>query len=352
MANYKGYKHLTLDKRYKIEALHTAGHTPGEIAKAIGCCRATIYNELKRATYIHHSGDFWKEEVRYAPERAEEEYRKHLKEKGRGLKIKKDMKLAERIEEIIIDKKYSPAAALMLIKQSGESFDVEIKSVTTIYNYIKRGDVFDNLQMQDCPYRKKAKTRKSIKRAKRATKGRSIEDRPKEIDTREEFGHWEMDTVKGRKKNKKTLLVLTERKTRHEIMEPLKSNTTEETRKALNRIEKQFKSDFFKIFKTITVDNGVEFSDCDSMKKALYRVGKRTDIYYCHPYCSSERGSNENQNRLIRRHLPKGADFDKVVNKNLVKEVEDWINNYPRAMFDGKSSEMMFIEEYQKLKAG
>ena len=102
--------------------------------------------------------------------------------------------------------------------------------------------------MEDCPYRKPQEKEKAGKESQRRAKaGTSIEQRP-DIEDREEFGHWEMDTVKGNKSNRKTLLVLTERKTRQEIIEVMKSNTTKETVRALNRIEKNFGSSFFKIF--------------------------------------------------------------------------------------------------------
>lgn len=55
--------------------------------------------------------------------------------------------------------------------------------------------------------------------------------------------------------------------------------------------------------KTITVDNGTEFADCEGIEKKNKKGKKRTEVYYCHPYCSAERGSNENQNRMIRSHL-------------------------------------------------
>lgn len=343
----KGYSHLTANSRFMIEKMLLKGFKIVEIADTVGCSRATIYNELKRATYVHHSGDFWKEEVRYAPERAHQRYRENLKNKGRPLKICSDPKLKEYIEEKIVGDGYSPEATLFKIKAEEKQFKVEIRSVNTLYSYIKRG-VFENITMEDCPYRKPQKKKKRVRIAKKAKAGTSIEQRP-DIEDCEEFGHWEMDTVKGNKSNRKTLLVLTERKTRQEIIEVMKSNTTKETVRALNRIEKNFGSSFFKIFHTITVDNGVEFSDYEGMEKALYRVGKRTEIYYCHPYRSSERGSNENQNKLVRRHFPKGSDFDKTVNKKKAKEVEAWINNYPRKIFDGKTAGEMFEAELLKL---
>lgn len=110
-----------------------------------------------------------------------------------------------------------------------------------------------------------------------------------------------MDTVVGlRGKSKKSLLVLTERKTRKEIIMELKRNTAAEVVKSLNKLERKWGKMFYKVFKTITVDNGSEFADFEGMEKAARRKGSRVKLYYCHPYSSCERGSNENQNRMIR----------------------------------------------------
>ena len=83
---------------------------------------------------------------------------------------------------------------------------------------------------------------------------------------------------------------------------------------------------FSKVFRTITVDNGMEFSDFLGMEKSALRKRKaRTKVYYCHAHRSCERGSNENANKLIRRHLPKGTDLSKVTQKQ-VAEIEEWID--------------------------
>lgn len=339
-------KHLTLNERYIIERMVNKGYRKREIADAVGCCVATVYNELKRTTYMHTID--YRDVPRYAPETAHENYRAMLKLKGRKPKLAVDTKQKEVIQQIILMKRYSPAAALTYIKQN--DMDSEfllplIKSVNTIYSAIERG-IFENLQLKQLPSggRYKAKKKKKVMPTKSASKGTSIERRPDEVITRCEFGNWEMDTVKGKSTSKKCLLVLTERKTRYEIIEVLKSCTTVEVIRALNRIEKRYGSSFFGIFRTITVDNGTEFSDYEGMEKALYRVGKRTEVYFCHPHAPHERGTNEVQNKLIRRFFPKGSDFDAIVNRNDVKITEKWMNEMPRKLFGGKSAADMFSE--------
>ena len=142
---------------------------------------------------------------------------------------------------------------------------------------------------------------------------------------------------------KKALLVLTERKTRQEIIERMPDRTEESTIKALDRIDRRFGALFRKVFKTITVDNGGEFSNVERLEQSAIRKGKRTRFYYCHPYSSFERGSNENQNRMIRRRYPKGTDFGKV-STAAIKNLEQWINNYPREILGWKTSAMCFRE--------
>ena len=75
----------------------------------------------------------------------------------------------------------------------------------------------------------------------------------------------------------------------------------------------------------------------------LLNKSERTKIYYAHPYCSGERGSKENNNRMIRRWIPKWTIIDEI-SKEYIQKIEDWINNYPRAMFDYKSTNMILLE--------
>jgi len=104
----------------------------------------------------------------------------------------------------------------------------------------------------------------------------------------------------------------------------VKSKTQEEVKKALRKAYKRVGGNFTQVFKTITADNGGEFLDFESVKKAT----KCVEVYYVHPYSSWERGSNENGNRMLRRFVPKGTDITNVTQKQLQK-YEDWVNNYP-----------------------
>ncbi len=342
------FRQLTRADRLKIEALKKAGHDNKEVAAQIGVHISTIYRELKRGRYTHTNTDLTEEE-RYSPDIAEDRYRQNLKNKGPDLKIGNDYKLAKYIEEKIADEGYSPGAVLGEIKSKGLNFKT-IFTKPTLYSYIDKG-IFLRVTNKELPVKGiRRRKNKRIKRQARANAGLSIEKRPKEIDTREEFGHWEMDTVNGKKgESKHSLLVMTERKTRKERIYLLYGYTSEQVCSRLDQLERKWGKNFSKVFKTITVDNGHEFADNLGMQKSINKNRKkRTDIFYCHPYCSFERGSNENQNRLVRRKIPKGTNFDDRTEEE-VKSIEDWINYYPREIFGWKTAEELFDEEIKKL---
>ena len=174
---------------------------------------------------------------------------------------------------------------------------------------------------------------------------KSIDYRPEEANTREVYGHWEGDLVIGTKKRGSVLFTLTERKTREEIIVKIAGKKAEYVAQALDMIEKKYKKIFYEKFKKITFDNGGEFRNWKSLEKSYDKRRKkpRIQVYYAHPYCSGERGSNENANRLIRRFIPKGIDITQI-SEEFIQYIENWINNYPRAMFKYKSTNEILSE--------
>ena len=352
MANKKGSHQLTRADRIKIEALLKEGLSKAKIAKHLGVHRSTIYNELKRGEYEHRNSD-WTTEIRYSPDIAQEKAEENLKVRGTQLKIGNDIAYANYIEDKIVNEDYSPAAVLGELKAQGREgeFNTTV-CVATLYSYIDKG-VFLKLTNKDLPVKKNKKRgyKKVRKQQARAAAGDSIEKRPDEIDQREEFGHWEMDSVIGKKGvSKNTLLVLTERKTRDEIIFKLPDHTDEAVVAALDRLERRYGVDMFKqIFKTITVDNGSEFADVNGLERSILEEGeKRTHLYYCHPYSSWERGTNEVTNKMVRRKVPKGTNFDDKTDEE-IEEIENWINGYPRRIHGYRSAGELFTEELEKL---
>lgn len=340
-------KHMTRNDRIKMEALLNAGHSKEEIAEQLHFHRSTIYREYNKGKYIHRNSDYTEEE-RYSSDLGQKAHDYAQEGKGRALKIGNDRELAEYIEDKIVNDRFSPEAALADVERSGIEFKTTI-SLRTLYRYIDNG-IFLKLTNNDLPIKsKKKKHNKKVQVQKRASAGESIENRPEEAKDREIFGHWEMDTVKGKRGvTKSCILVLTERKTRDEIIIKMKDQGAASVVEALDRLERKYGDMFYKIFRSITVDNGVEFADYEGLERSVLKEGKRTFVFYCHPYSSWERGTNENNNRLIRRHIPKGVDFEDTTDAEIAY-IEEWINNYPRGIFDYKTSAELFEEEIKKL---
>lgn len=337
------YKTITWENRLKIEALYNAGISAIDIAKQLGFHHSTIYRELERGRTIRRNYD-WTESEIYSPDLAQQKADKNKKNKGRQLKIGNDYKFVDYVEDKIINEKHSPAAVLADIKKEDKKFDTDV-CLTTLYNYIKSG-VFLHVTMAECPYRKEKKKVKKKRVQKKLSAGTSIEERPKYIEERNEAGHWEMDTVVGGQgKSKKSFLVLSERKTRFEIVEIMKSHTAEEVVRILDKLERKFtEKGFREIFKTITVDNGTEFSDVEGIERSRRNKRPRTKVYYCHAYSSWERGTNENENKFIRRWHPKGESLDEVSNTE-ANRIADWMNDYPRGIFHFMSAADMIRGE-------
>lgn len=329
-------KHLNYEKRIKIETLYKAGMKSEEIGRQIGYSGRTVRRELQKGMVELKNSD-WTMRKEYSADVGEQKHRYAGTGKGPSLKIGNDYELVKEIERLIIKEKMSPYAAAESIKTSGK-FKTTI-SYKTIYNYIDQG-LFPNLTNKHLPVKKTARKRKydEVKTATNNSKGTSISEREVTVETREEYGHWEMDTVVGKKGTKEVLLVLTERKTRHEIIRKIKSKSQFHVVKELDKIERKTGAKKFReTFKTITCDNGCENLDYEGIERSVLTKSKRTKVYYAHPYSAWERGSNENANKLIRRFVPKGADIGEFSHER-IKLIEHWINNYPRRIFNGKPS--------------
>lgn len=334
----KQKKYITETERYQIEILLQQKYTTAQIADALGHKYHTIYHEIRRGT-VKQIDTHLREYEAYRADYAQRVYNESVSNRGRNLKIGSDHKLSEYIEDMIRNKKYSPEALLFHAENQHLQFDTKL-CYKTIYNYLDAG-LFLNASVDDLPVKKTHRKKKSEKSSVSLNnrKGRSIEERPEDILERKQYGHWEMDTVVSAKNTGKScLLVLSERMTREEIVIKIKDKKSSSVVHALNMLERKYGSKKFREkFRTITCDNGVEFLDQEGIEKSRYTKGMRTMVYYCHPYSSYERGTNENINRMIRRFFPKGTDFD-TVTKEQVAMVENWINNYPRKILGGISS--------------
>ena len=328
--------YLTEKERYQIEILLKEKYTPKQIADILHRHKSTIYREIQRGT-VEMLDTNLKTYRKYCADTAQNKYNENKLNKGTGLKIGNDIKLADFIEDKIINEKYSPQAVIFYMESHHLRFSTTL-CFKTIYNYIDKG-IFLRLDNSHLPMRKARKKHSHRPRiCLRNALKRSIEEIPAEARKRAEYGFWEMDTVYSAQGIKECLLVLSERMTRQEIIIPMADRTVVSAINALNSLEQRYGDRFHDTFKAITVDNGVEFSDTKGMESSILHPGEnRTMIYYCHPYASYERGTNENINGMIRRFIPKSSDIGRYTEEQ-IQRIEDWINNYPRKILNGLSS--------------
>lgn len=241
------------------------------------------------------------------------------------------------LEHEILHNKYSPDAVCgrqKLLKKFPT-----ILSTKTIYNYIDLGLL--RVKNLDLLLKVKLKSKKRRCRRNKKILGTSIEERPQIINKRLEFGHWEIDTVVGLRKAGEVLLTLDERRTRKRYITKIASKTSQAVKAGLDRIVKCFGSKSSSVFKSITADNGSEFSSLAADLKG------KVNVYFAHPYSPGERGTNEKQNSLVRS-IPKGKDIAKV-SDYAIKKVESWINELPRKMFNYHFPQELFDKQLSAL---
>lgn len=323
----KKQHYMTHDERQKLEVLYNNARLPvAKIAKILGFCRQTIYNEIRRGLVevVKNPHGIPIDTTEYSAYKAEQLYRYAQTAKGRPLKIGSDHAYAGYLEQKIIRERYSPAAALAAARKAGYQTSV---CVTTLYSYIDK-KVFLDLSNKHLWVKSKRKKRAGTPERRIAhPKLPSITDRPEYINDRSELGHWEMDLVVGKAGSRPVLLTLTERVTRQELIFKLPDRKAATICSVFDKLERSTPR-FKEKFQSITTDNGSEFLVLQDLQRSIHG-GKRFDVWYCHSYAAWEKGSNENHNRMIRRWFPKGTDFSKVTKKR-VAEIQNWMNNYPR----------------------
>lgn len=349
------YHHLKRDDRVRIETLVNVKDEDGKrkysnayIAKEIGVNRSTIGRELKNRikTKINvRTGRI--KDIPYNVDDAQDNYLfKRGLSKGE-YKLRKYPKMAKYIEDKIKNDGWSPDVIVGYMKRHN-MFNLEgyCKITTpTIYNAIRLKII--NVKTTDTR-RMKETTKYEHHEKKTLPENKleySIEKRDEEIDKRLDFGHFELDTVVGKRDGKhECLMTLTERKTRFEMIFKLSGKTAEEVVSKFNQIKDFMKKNFDKVFKSLTTDNGSEFSDFLSIIE-----NTKSKIYFCHPYCSGEKGTNERHNGIIRYFIPKGKLIENYSFDDINKIV-DWMNNYPRKILDYRTPLEAVMEEFNDVK--
>ena len=355
----KQYKHLNIKERVMIETimkeqLEVYGKVNiTSIAKKLNRSKSTISREIRRNRFVVVTEVFNKDSIfkkkkvitfEYESTEANEKALKKQKEKGTSrIKLLYNKQLIKEVNRLLKEEGKSPDIVAYKIREN-KTFNVKV-STNTIYDGIRKGylevSTKDRKRMKD----KSRRCRVERNKIPESKKDRSIELRPDYINNRKEFGHFEMDLVLGKQgKDTECLLTLTKRKTRFEIVIKLNNKSSSEVIGAINSIKEHLKGYSSEIFKSITTDNGSEFSRYEEIEEIL-----GTMIYFCHPGASYEKGTNERHNGMLREYIPKGSDISKYSAEDLDRIVSK-LNDLERKKLNYYTPYMKILEEYDRIE--
>lgn len=314
----KKAKKLDLIERGKIEAFLAQKVSISQIALSLGRSKSTLSDEIDR-------GSIWTDWVKsycaqYAHRLAMDK-RKLGRHKGRHpLKSRqtynfvinhlRDGWSAEQIEGRIG----------YLLDNSLAGKGIATISYEAIYQFVfsPPGKLLGLPEL--LPWKRKKRYRKQGRKPQRERipNRTSIHSRPDKVNNREEFGHWEGDTVIGRQIRGRVIHTEVERQSRFLQAQVIEDKSPSSTLQAQSIIFNRYPA------YSTTNDNGLEFIQHEKLEKALGVIS-----YFADPYSSWQRGTNEYHNGLLRRYLPKKTSFENLTQEELDDIVWE-INNRPR----------------------
>jgi IS30 family transposase len=330
------FKQLTLQDRIKIEIRY--------------CLDNKSLRDIALELGNHRTAGTISREIFGKPRKGYGKYQAHIAhaqalEKRYG---KKELRLKnELIQKYVVEKMklgWSPEqiSLRLPIDHKGEHISHE-----AIYQYIyaqieRKGNGRVKNGCEDLrkylPRRHHRRAKKGFRKAQKLERNQSlpsIEERPGEVLERKLVGHWEDDSIVSRQ-SKGRIKSINERVSGLVLLGKMSNGTKEESNKVLINKLKIIPTPYLK---TLTRDRGSENVDYQTIEKEL-----NMKVYFAHPYCSSERGSNENLNGLVRRFFPKKTDLAKITNKEIQK-VEYLLNTRPRKRFGGKTPIEVLLEK-------
>ncbi len=321
----RNYTQLTYEQRCQIYVLKDINMNQQEMADAVGVSQPTISRELSRNT--------GKRGYRHQQAQRETE--------GRRLNAAKATKMTRSMIDIIeakLEEKWSPEQISgWLLEENNELISHE-----TIYQHIwsdkqSGGFLYKHLRRQGKKYQSRGKSQAGRGHIKNRI---SIDERPAVVDERSRIGDWEIDLIIG-KGHSGALVTIVERATSFTVSKRINNKSAEAVTAATLELLKPFKG----AVHTITADNGKEFAYHEEMTKSL-----GANVYFADPYCSWQRGLNENTNGLLRQYWPKSTDF-KQVEESEVEAVIVQLNNRPRKKIGYKKPAELMADHMAALVA-
>lgn len=319
----KHYRHLKVTERERLAKMYYEGHSLAEMAKALRRNKSTISRELSRnGSSMRRCYTSCRAQVRSEERRSKASRRPRIENEKIRSYIREKLKLGWS-PEIIAGRLPLEHSCLRISHEA-------------IYQYLydrRTKDRKDLIQLLRRAHR--MRKLKGIGRKVRKTKIPNripIEDRPKAVDSRRYYGHWEGDTMESQK-SPPVLNSLTERKSRFLLLTKLERKAAGETKRAIVGRLAVFPPS---LRKTLILDNGTENTLHEEITE---QIGAK--CYFARPYASWQRGTNEQTNGMVRWYLPKGTDF-RNISEGEVAEVESRINNRPRKYLKYKTPQEVF----------
>ncbi len=312
-------------QRYEIYLGLQRKWSLSRIAREISVSVSTVSREVRRNSKPD-GGYVWKYAQRMCASR------KH----GMTGNHRKPPELWWRVEQLLVEEDWSPAQIAGVLSKEGVRICKQ-----TIYNHIHADT--SGLLAAHTPHGLKYTRRAKLRRVTKATNIRnrtSIHDRPVEADGKR-FGDWEMDTIVDSYGH--AIVTLTERSTNYLVMERLKcGRKARPCAKAVIRMLFPFREKVH----TITTDNGCEFAAHMDITKGLSTKGKEmVRVFFTDSYSSWQKGAIENANKLIRRYIPKKANF-KDFSEKKIEEIQYKLNRRPREKLKFSTPKVEFYKHF------
>lgn len=322
------YNHLTIEERESLLIMQVEGHTIRRIATTLHRSPSTISRELKRNKIFRR---------KYSPTKATEYYHKRRKQ-CRRKKLLEDEDTKKKVQYLFLHQQWSPEQISNRLRYENNPISI---SYATIYRGIYTGllEVKQKLShgergvVKKLRHRGKARHRKGdVETRGKIVISNPIKMRPKEANLREEIGHWEADTVVG-KKNTGCLVTLADRYSRYFIARRVTAKASLPVADTMVKIFKQLPTGSRK---SITPDRGKEFA-----KHALVTEQTGIEFYFPDPHAPWQRPTNENFNGLLREYMPKSSDFSAYSNEDIRQFVKK-LNTRPRKCLGWKTPKEVF----------
>ena len=331
-AERKKGQHLQREERGAIQHLKCQGYTNRAIAREIGCSPSTVANELRRGTPPRKSNKGRK--PGYSARHGEAVYKANRKHSRKHHRICRCAHFLRWVVKQFKEHKWSLDACCGYAKLHHLFEPSQMVCSRTLYNMVWNGHL--SIQPMELPEALKRKAKKHRVRENKKRYGTSISSRPEIASLRLEEGHWEGDTVVGKRAGKESVVFsLLEKKTETYLAFRIPGKTSEAVMHLMNTLHDEYGEHFSQVFKTITVDNGSEFADFAQVENWGSKV------FFAHPYTSWERPQNERHNGLFRAFVPKGASIEGFTDEDILAAADE-LNGRPRKKLGYCTPEELF----------